>query len=98
MVMKKIYPYSCAVQNEGIACFSKENVDYLKANSDVQILSFDSDVTGVQNSQQITKLFDFEYLNVPRTYLSEGIKDWADLAKTHGLDAIENYLTEKGLL
>lgn len=23
---------------------------------------------------------------------------WADLAKTHGLDAIEDYLTEKGLL
>ena len=98
MVMKKIYPYSCAVQNEGIACFSPENVDYLKANSDVQILSFDSDVTGVQNSQQITKLFDFEYLNVPRIYLSEGIKDWADLAKTHGLNVIEDYLTEKGLL
>lgn len=98
MVMKKVFPCCCAVQNEGIACFSHENVEYLKANSDVQILSFDSDVTGVANSQQITKLFDFEYLNVPKKYLQEGIKDWADLAKTHGLKAIEDYLKEKNLL
>ena len=98
MVMKKIYPCCCAVQNEGIACFSPENVDFLKKNSDVQILSFDSDITGVSNSQQITKLFGFEYMNVPKSYLKEGIKDWADLAKTHGLKVIENYLKKKGLL
>lgn len=98
MVMKKVFPCSCAVQNEGIGCFSKENVDYLKANSDIQILSFDSDVTGVQNSQQITKLFDFGYCNVPRKYLVEGIKDWSDLAKEHGMEAIENYLKKKNLL
>jgi DNA primase len=98
MVMKKVFPCSCAVQNEGIGCFSHENVEFLKANSDKQILSFDSDVTGVSNSQQITKLFDFEYANVPRKYLIEGIKDWADLAKTHGLKAIEDYLKTKKLL
>jgi hypothetical protein len=98
MVMKKVFPCCCAVQNEGVACFSPENVEYLKANSDKQILSFDSDVAGVANSQQITKLFDFEYTNVPRNYLSEGIKDWADLAKAHGLKAIEDYLKQKQLL
>jgi len=95
--MKKIFPCCCAVQNEGIGAFSPENVEYLKANSDRQILSFDSDVAGVTNSQQITKLFDFDYLNVPKKYLSEGIKDWADLAKDHGLKVIEDYLKQKGL-
>lgn len=98
MVMKKVFPCSCAVQNEGLGCFSDENVEYLKANSDRQILSFDSDETGVHNSKQITELFDFEYTNVPRKYLQEGIKDWADLAKAHGLETIENYLKEKQLL
>jgi DNA primase len=98
MVIKKVFPCSCAVQNEGIGCFSHENLEFLKANSDKQILSFDSDVTGVQNSQQITKLFDFEYANVPRKYLKEGIKDWADLAKAHGMSTIENYLKQKDLL
>jgi len=98
MVMKKIFPCSCAVQNEGIGCFSEDNVEYLKANSDSQILSFDSDITGVANSQQITKLFDFGYANVPRKYLAEGIKDWADLAKVHGLETIEKYLINKNIL
>ncbi len=95
MVIRKIMECTCAVQNEGIGCFSNENVEYLKANSDRQILSFDSDVTGVHNSQQITKLFDFEYANVPRKYLAEGIKDWADLAKAHGIETIEKYFKQK---
>jgi hypothetical protein len=98
MVMKKIYPCCCAVQNEGIACFSEENVEYLKDNSDRQILSFDSDETGVKNSQLITEKFDFEYCNVPKLYLEEGLKDWADLAKTHGLKVIEQYLKQKEII
>ena len=98
MVMKKIFPCCCAVQNEGIACFSAENVEFLKANSDKQILSFDSDVTGVANSQQITKLFDFDYCNVPKKYMAEGIKDWADLGRIHGLKVIEDYLKQKKLI
>jgi len=98
MVMKKVFPCSCAVQNEGLGCFSDENVEYLKANSDRQILSFDSDETGVHNSKQITELFGFDYTNVPRKYLSEGIKDWADLVKTYGYYPVENYLRQKQLL
>ena len=98
MVMKKLYPHCCAVQNEGLGCFSTENVQFLKDHSDIQILSFDADITGVQNSQQITKLFDFGYCNVPKTFLSEGIKDWADLAKAHGMKVIEDYLIEKQIL
>ena len=98
MVMKKLFPCSCAVQNEGLGCFSPENVEYIKSNSASQILSFDADVTGVENSQQITKIFDFDYCNVPRKYLSEGIKDWADLARAHGMQAIEDYLKQKELI
>lgn len=98
MVMKKLFPTSCAVQNEGLGCFSTENVDYIKSNSASQILSFDSDITGVENSQQITQMFGFDYCNVPRQYLSEGIKDWADLAKVHGMKTIEDYLTQKQLI
>ncbi len=41
-----------------------------------------SDITGVTNSQQITKLFEFDYCNVPKTYLKEGIKDWSSSHKT----------------
>lgn len=98
MVIKKLFSCSCAVQNEGIACFSPENVEYIKSNSEIQILSFDSDVTGVKNSQQITELFGFGYCNVPRKYLQEGIKDWSDLARIHGMQAVEEVLKQKHLL
>jgi hypothetical protein len=98
MVMKKVFPCCCAVQNEGMGCFSDENVEYLKENSDRQILSFDSDEAGVKNSQLITDKFDFEYCNVPRLYLEEGIKDWALLAKEKGLKTVETILKEKGII
>lgn len=98
MVVRKVFPCSCSVQNESGGCFTNENVEFLKANSDRQILSFDSDNPGVSNSLQITKLYDFEYCNVPRKYLSEGIKDWAGLAFAYNLELIENILKEKGII
>jgi DNA primase len=98
MVMKKVFPCCCAVQNEGMGCFSEENVDFIKENSERQILSFDSDETGVKNSKLISDKFGFDYCNVPRLYLDEGIKDWADLARIHGLKTIEKYLTQKELI
>jgi hypothetical protein len=98
MVMKKVFPCCCAVQNEGMGCFSEENVEYLKENSERQILSFDSDEVGVKNSQLITEKFDFGYCNVPKLYLEEGIKDWADLCKIHGLKVIEKYLTQREII
>ena len=98
MVMLKVFPCSCAVQNESIGCFSEENVKFLKENSKKQILSFDSDATGVSNSQQITKLFNFEYCNVPKKYLLEEIKDWAELSRRYGMKVIEDYLKEKQIL
>ena len=97
MVIKKIYGATCAVQNEGDACFSKENVDFLKTNSTRQTLSFDSDVTGVKNSLQITQKHGFDYCNVPRVYLKEDINDWAALGRTYGLDKVQQYLKEKGI-
>lgn len=98
MVVKKVFPCSCAVQNESRGCFSEENIEFLKANSNTQILSFDSDAPGVANSLQITNLFNFGYCNVPRKYLSEGIKDWAELGRVYGLKIIEDYLKERKIL
>lgn len=98
MVTKKLIEGSCAVQNEGIACFSEENVELLKSKSSSQILSFDSDPAGVKNSIQITNLFGFEYCNVPRNYLSDGIKDWADLAKDYGMETVEKILKGKKII
>lgn len=98
MVVKKILQHTCAVQNEGIGCFTEENVNFLKQNSKRQILSFDSDIVGVEKSQQITKLYDFDYANVPRMYLPEEINDWAALARGRGIETVEKIFKEKGLL
>jgi hypothetical protein len=35
-------------------------------------------------------------MNVPRQYLAEGIKDWAELARVHGLNVLEKLFKEKG--
>lgn len=98
MVVKKLIQTTCAIQNEGIACFTEENVKYLKDNSKRQILSFDSDITGVANSQQITQIFGFDYCNVPRQYLSEDIKDWAELSRKYGMETLEKIFRSKGLI
>lgn len=98
MVIKKIYGCVAAVQSESIACFTEENVSYIKQNSNSQILSFDSDEPGVKNSQQITQLFDFGYCNVNKDYLSQGINDYAELGKVYGLKEIEKQFIEKGII
>lgn len=98
MVLKKVYPCVCAVQNESNGCFSTSNVEFLKSNSQKQILAFDSDKAGVHNSLQITKQHDFGYLNVPRSYLSDGINDFAALGKEYGLHTIKKILTRKKII
>lgn len=95
MVLNKVYKYVCAVQNEGSGCFSEKNIEHLKNNSKVQILNFDSDATGVKNSQKLTKEYNFDYLNVPKEYLKEGINDFADLAKFYGLEKVEKIIKNK---
>ena len=52
----------------------------------------------MKNSQKITKSFGFGYINAPRKYLTEGIKDWADLAKAYGMKEVENYLKQKKII
>ena len=98
MVIKKVYPYTCAVQYEGEACFTEANIKYLKDNSKKQTLSFDSDVPGVKNSLQITKKYDFDYCNVPRQYLAQHINDWAGLAEAYDLNLVEKCLIDKGII
>jgi hypothetical protein len=98
MVLSKVFPCVCAMQNEGIACFSKENISFLKENSKKQILVWDSDIPGVKNSQQITKIFDFGYCNVPKKYLSMGCTDFADIAKEYGILEVEKILKNKKLI
>lgn len=98
MVVKKVISNVCAVQNEGIGCFSDNNVNLIKSNSSSQILSFDSDVMGVKNSQKITEVLGFGYCNVPRQYLEQNIKDWAAWGQQQGLKPLEDYFKLKNII
>ena len=97
IILSKIHPHVIATQNESLACFSTENVDFIKSNSKRQILMYDSDDPGVQASQQITKLLGFEYCNPPRKYLPD-VKDFSDMAMLYSLDEVRKFIKNKLLL
>jgi len=98
LILRKIYNCVISTQNESLACFSQENVDFIKNNSKKQVILYDSDEAGIRSCKEITKKFSFGYCNPPKKYLEEGIKDFSDLAKTHGISAVEEVLKNKGLI
>ena len=98
LVLKKLYPYVIATQNESVGCFSEENINFIKSNSKRQVLLYDADEAGVKASLEITKRFGFEYCNVPRKYLDEGINDFADLYRVYGEKVIRDHLLKKKML
>lgn len=97
MVLRKLYNCVVATQNESLACFSQENVDFITNNSKKQVILYDSDDSGVKACQAITSTFNFGYCNPPRQYLPN-IKDFSDLAKIHGLNTLEQIFRQKGII
>lgn len=98
MVLLKVYEHVSSVQNETRACFIEENLTFIKENSSDQVIFFDSDPAGVKNSKIITTEYDMAYCNTPRSYLSDGINDFAELGKDYGLQTVEKVLKRKKLL
>lgn len=96
MVLKKLIQ-CCSVQNESISAFSEGTISYLQDNFKDAYIAFDSDEPGVKSSWEVTKKFGFKHLNVPYIHLLEGIKDFADLAKKHGMKFVEDYLKSKSI-
>jgi hypothetical protein len=82
------------VQNETRACFTESFVEEL-SGKEVWI-NYDSDEAGVKNCIRITEEFKYNYINVPRSYLP--IKDFADLYRVHGEEALLNELKSKNLI
>jgi 5S rRNA maturation endonuclease (ribonuclease M5) len=85
-----------SVQNESKACFTEEFVNTLK-NKDIWV-SYDSDAAGKKASLIVTQEFGYKHINVPDLYLSDNIKDWADLYKKYNSVPILNHFKEKGFL
>lgn len=98
LVLRKFYKCTIGVQNESIGCFTPDNIKYIKDNSNSQILAFDSDTPGKENSIKITQKFNFGYINTPNYLLQKNIKDFADWGRYEGLSKIEEFLKQKNLI
>ena len=96
MVCRKIYPNVCHVQNESLAAFSNETVQFINENSKNVFYGGDSDKPGKEASYAITKMFGFKHINSPDKLLPN-VKDFADWAKLEGLQELENHFVQKRL-
>jgi len=82
------------VQNETRACFTESFVEELRGKE--VWINYDSDEAGIKNCIRITEEFKYNYINVPRSYLP--IKDFADLYRVYGEEALLNELKSKNLI
>lgn len=98
LVLKLLYPHVTGTQNESRACFSQENIDYIKSNSNKQVLIYDNDKAGTKACKLITQELDMDYFNINRNYISDGISDPSDLVKMYDIKTLEKQLIKKGLL
>jgi len=100
MVLAKFVPYVASVQSESEISISKENIDLLIQRCGTVYLNFDSDDVGVQACKYYNQ-FGFKWINCPKGFTTpEGkmIKDFADLAKHHGLQTVINHFKQKGVI
>lgn len=98
MVCRKILPYVTGVQNESLAAFSGEFVQKVKEGSKIVYYGGDSDNPGKQASYAITGAFGFKHINPPDNLLMDHCKDFADMGRIKGLDAVKNHFLSKNLL
>ena len=97
MVLLKVYPYVCSVQNESRQAFSEELVGHLKYCALYTYIAFDSDAAGKKNSMIVTNDLGYYHVNTPDLLLPE-IKDFAAMGKEKGLKAIEDHLKLKNII
>jgi hypothetical protein len=100
IVLSKFFKDVCSTQNESSASINEENMRWiLKGYKPENVyIAYDNDEAGVKASTYYTKNYGFNYVNVPKVFRREGVKDWSDLVKHKGLDTMENYLKIKKLI
>lgn len=97
IVLKKLFPSVLATQNESEGALNKGMVKHLIEKFESRVIVFDNDETGVESCKKFnTKGFD--YFNIPREYIYEGIKDPSDFIKAYGLEKLKNLFKQKNLL
>lgn len=90
-----ITPCVCVVQAEDISAISQENVQYIKENCKRAFVSWDSDKTGVEACQAVTKETGWGYINPPKHLLEKGVTDVSDMAKLLGPQEVIDFFKQK---
>lgn len=99
LLLQKALNYENIVvtQAEDLACFSSENINILKECKEVYTV-FDNDYKGKIASWALTNNFSWKHCNVPDRLLKEGISDFADYGKKHGIEKIYNHFIKKNVI
>lgn len=100
MVLAKFLPYVLSVQSESEFCITKNNIDLLTNMCGSIYINFDSDEVGVQACKYYNK-FGFKWINCPKGYKTpegKAIKDFADLARYHGLQMVIEHFKNKRVI
>ena len=81
-----------ACQSEKMSAFPERLQNQLLKRVPKTYVGYDNDDTGLESMNTLSEK-GFECVHVPVEYREKfGIKDWSDLAKEHGLDAVEKLL------
>lgn len=100
IVLAKFLPHVCSAQAENTMSISPVNIKFLKERSEKIFLNFDSDEVGVQACKYYNQ-FGFLWVNCPLGYKKPDgapIKDFADLAKYHGMQIVIDHFKRKGII
>jgi hypothetical protein len=93
MVIRKILPTTASTQSESFASINTDTIHLLQGNCKEVYMNYDNDKTGVENSKFFNQ-FGFKWVNTPQG----GPKDFADLAKDQGMEAVINHFKLKGII
>lgn len=98
VVLLKFLKQVANTQNESLAAFTPETAAFLYDECENPYVNYDADEPGKQNSIVVTQKYSFKHLNVPDSYIEEGIKDFADLIKMYGPETVHKYLQSKNIV
>lgn len=98
IVLKKFLPSVIASQNENYSSIPDKVIKKLEFNFEKNYIGWDNDWPGLRGMVPMRKK-GFIPLYVPVEYrIREGIKDFSDLAKERGLNAVEDLLKQNNLI
>jgi hypothetical protein len=98
LVLSRIVPYPVLnVQNEGHSGYTAEFRKLLEGR--IVTIMYDNDPPGVTNCKKICDAYGYQYVNVPRHLLQEGVKDAADwVASTGSYEQLQKFMKSKQII